>query len=393
MPNFKVGTRGSRRRVGVIIVVAAVFCAGSASWLLATPGKTAPSQPAAIVTAGLPVQTLVIQPHSVELTQTGLGTVTAWKTATITPQVSGRVIEVPFREGRTVEAGDVLVRIDPRPFQAALDQANAKMAQDEATLVSLLKNLRRNEALLTGGGYATQQTVDNERAQVEAQKAAIAGDGAAVEITQLNLDYATIKSPFAGVIGLRNIDVGNIVTTTTNIATLTEIEPVAVDFTLPQADLSLVQAAGPNPAVRAFDQSGKTLLSQGQLDAVNNQVDPTSGTIKLKAHFDNKDHKLWPGLFVQAQIVTKTEPTAIALPSEAIQRGPNGAYVWVVTANETARLQPIRIEAIQGSDTIVASGLAVGDHVVVTGQYRLADGAHVTEAAAPLVAQAGSVQQ
>ncbi|MCK1351392.1 efflux RND transporter periplasmic adaptor subunit [Bradyrhizobium sp. CW7] len=347
-----------------------------------TPPQTVPS-----------VQTMVIAPRPVELTQTGLGTVKAWKTAIITPQVSGRVMEVPFHEGRTVEAGDVLVRIDPRPFQAALDQANAKMVQDEATLVSLEKNLSRNETLLTGGGYATQQTVDNERAQVEAQKAAIAGDRAAVEAAQLNLDYATIKSPFAGVIGLRNVDVGNIVTTSTNIATLTEIEPVAVDFTLPQVDLSLVQAAGPNPAVRAFDQSGKKLLSQGQLDAVNNQVDPTSGTIKLKARFDNKDHKLWPGLFVQVQIVTKTEPAAIALPSEAVQRGPNGVYVWVVKANETARLQPIRIEAIQGSDTIMASGLAVGDHVVVTGQYRLADGTHVTEAAAPLIAQAGSVQQ
>jgi multidrug efflux system membrane fusion protein len=178
-----------------------------------------------------------------------------------------------------------------------------------------------------------------------------------------------------------------------NIVTVTQVEPIAIDFTLPQADLILIQAEPGKPVVRAFDQSGTTLLAQGDLDAVNNEVDPASGTIKLKARFDNKDHKLWPGLFVQVRVVAKTEPAALALPSMAVQHGPNGLFVWFVNPDMTVRVRPVKIEAIQGDRTIVASGLAAGDRVVVAGQYRLADGVHVTEADASRVVQSPRAAQ
>jgi multidrug efflux system membrane fusion protein len=277
-----------------------------------------------------------------------------------------------------------LVRIDPRSFQAALDQAKAKRAQDEANLVALQKNLTRDETLLTKGGFATQQTVDNERAQVQASNAAIQGDQASIETAQLNLDYATLAAPFTGVMSLRNVDIGNLVTPSTNIATLTEIEPIAVYFTLPQADLTELQTAAMKgkPQAFAYDQSGKTLLAQGELEVINNQVDQTSGTIKLKARFDNKEHRLWPGAFVQTEVVTRVEQNAMVVASAAVQRGPNGPYVWLVSPNQTVHLQPVQIDTIQGNQVVCANGVKAGDKVVVAGQYRLTEGVRVAEQSA-----------
>ncbi|MGA9763850.1 MAG: efflux RND transporter periplasmic adaptor subunit [Rhodomicrobium sp.] len=331
--------------------------------------------------AAVPVQTMAVTPRSIQITRPGLGTVQAWQMVNITPQVSGRIAEIPFREGRTAQKGAVLVRLDLRPFQAALDQAKAKKAQDQANLANTQKNLSRDETLLTKGGFATQQTVDNERAQVLGLQAAIEGDNAAIETAQLNLEYGTVQAPFTGVVSLRNIDAGNLVNTSTVIGTITEIEPIAVDFTLPQSDLGDIQeaAAHGTPAVLVYDESGKTQLSKGVLDVINNQIDQASGTIKLKARFDNKDHKLWPGEFVQAQVVIRTEPEALAVPSEAVQHGPNGAYVWLVSPKDTVRRQPIEIGAIEGGETVIASGVKAGERVVLAGQYGLTQGAHIVE--------------
>jgi membrane fusion protein, multidrug efflux system len=366
-------------RIGFLLLAAIAVAAIILVWKRVEPAKADPVQPPSAV----PVLTATVELQSIQLTRTGLGTVLAWNMATITPQVSGQVTELPFHEGAMVRAGDVLVRIDPRPLQAALDQAKAKKAQDEANLIAAQKNLSRDETLLTKGNFATQQMVDNEHAQVDANKAMIAADEAAIESAQLNLDFATIKAPFTGVVGLRNVDLGNVVTptTTTDILTLTQIEPIAVDFTLPQADLGLVQAAAAQgkPQVVALDQNGTNVLGHGTLNAINNQVDSTSGTIKLKARFDNNDHKLWPGAFVQVRIVVMTEANAIAVPSQAVQRGPDGPYVWMVSPDRTARVRPIQIEAIQDDRTVIRGGLSEGDRIVVAGQYRLTAGARVTE--------------
>jgi len=376
-------------QIGLGLIAAAEASSLGLGWMRLEAAKPFSTQHP---TPAIPVQTAVVAPQSVEFTRTGLGTVVAWNKATITPQVSGQLVEIPFQEGSLVRQGDILVRIDPRPFQAALDQVKAKKAQDEANLVAVEKNLSRDEILMTKGGFATQQTVDNERAQVDADKATIVGDDAALETAQLNLDYATIKAPFTGVVGLRNVDVGNVVTSASNIATITEIEPISVDFTVPQADLSLVQAAAAQgkPSVLALDQNGTASLGRGTLEAIDDEVDPTSGTIKLKARFDNKDHKLWPGDFVQVRLVVRTEPNAIAIPSEAVQRGPDGPYVWLVSPDQTARRQQIEMGEIQDNRTVIVGGLAAGDHIVVAGQYRLAQGARVTEAAAAVAQAQGS---
>jgi membrane fusion protein, multidrug efflux system len=368
------------------LLAAAAALAFGAYWVWKQPANQVAAQ---AVPAAVPVQTTSVTPQSVQITRSGLGLVQAWQMVNITPQVSGRIAEIPFREGRVAQKGAVLVRLDLRPFQAALDQAKAKKAQDQVNLVNTQKNLSRDETLLTKGGFATQQTVDNERAQVAGLQAAVEGDNAAIETTQLNLEYGTFQAPFTGVVSLRNIDSGNLVNTSTIIGTITEIEPIAVDFTLPQSDLEDIQAAAAHgsPAVLVYDESGKTLLTKGVLDVVNNQIDQTSGTIKLKARFDNKDRKLWPGEFVQAQVVIRTEPDALAVPSEAVQHGPQGAYLWLVSRDETVHREPIEISAIEGGTTVIASGVKAGERVVVAGQYGLTQGAHITETKAAQTAQ------
>ena len=337
---------------------------------------------AQVVASAVPVQTTAVQPKPVDITRTGLGYVQAWQLVNITPQVSGRIAELPFHEGKIAEKDAVLVHLDPRPFQAALDQAKAKKAQDQANLSNTRKNLSRDETLLNKGGFATEQTVDNEKAQVQMLEATIEGDDAAIETAQLNLEYATFQAPFTGVVSLRNIDAGNLVTPSSVIGTITQIEPIAVDFTLPQSDLEALQAAeaGGSPAVLVYNESGKTLLARGVLEVINNQIADTSGTIKLKARFENKDHKLWPGAFVQVKVVIRSEPQALAVPTDAIEHGPNGAYVWLVSPDQTAHRQPVEISAIEDDQTVVSSGLKAGDRIVVAGQYGVTQGARVSEA-------------
>jgi membrane fusion protein, multidrug efflux system len=370
--------RGPISRTGLVLAAAVAMSAAGIGWEIVGSKQ---AQPAPQPIPPIPVQTTDVTPQTVEITRTGLGTVLAWNTAVIQPQVSGPVMDLPFTEGRAVKAADVLVRIDPRPFQDALDQTNAKLAEDQANQDNAQKNLSRDETLLTKGGFATRQTVDNERAQVESNQATIAGDQAAVKSAALNLSYATIVAPISGIVGLRNIDLGSIVTPATTILTITQVEPIAVDFTLPQVDLAAVQAAAAvgQPAVTAFDQDEKTLLAKGALDVINNQVDTASGTIRLKARFENKDHKLWPGEFVQIQIVVEVLQNAIVVPSEAVQRGPDGPFVWAVSKNQMAQLRPIEIRDIEGQNTVVGRGIALGERIVVSGQYRLKPGSPVTE--------------
>ncbi len=385
--NSRRGKRSLGRRLLRLASLAAVSALAFAAYAMWSGSrKTVTAQQAQ---ATVPVQTTTVQAKSIEITRTGLGTVTPWQMVNITPQVSGRIVQIPFREGRDVKEGEVLVRIDPRPFQAVLDQAKARKDQDAANLANTEKNLQRDKTLLTKGGFATQQTVDNETAQVQVLKATIEGDQAAIEAAQLNLDFATVTAPFSGVVSLRSIDIGNLVTPSAIIATVTQIEPIAVDFTLPQTDLQDVQSAARagSPSVLVYDQDGKKLLAKGQLEVINNQIDQASGTIKLKARFDNKDHKLWPGSFVQVAVVIRTESNALAVPSEAVQRGPNGAYVWLVSPKEAANRQPVQIGEIQSGVTVITRGVTVGDRIVVAGQYGLTQGARITEANPAQLAQ------
>ncbi len=370
-------------------IVFAACVAAAAFALYSQPERGAKQAAAQPAPAAVPVQTVKIEPKMMDITREGLGTVTPWQMAVISPEISGRIVEIPFREGSAVKRGEVLVRIDQRPFQATLDQAKAKKDQDAANLANTQKNLQRDQTLLAKGGFASQQTVDNEQAQVQVLKATIEGDEAAIEAAQINLEFATVTAPFSGVVSLRNIDVGNLVTPANSIGTVTQIEPIAVDFTLPQGELGDVKnaAAKGNPLVLAYDQSGNTLLSKGVLEVINNQIDQASGTIKLKARFDNKDHKLWPGEFVQVSIVIRTEPHALAAPSEAVQRGPNGPYVWLISDDQTAIRRPVQIGEIQKEGTLISSGIKAGDRIVVTGQYGITQGARIAEATPSQIAQ------
>jgi multidrug efflux system membrane fusion protein len=374
-----------RRRTFLGQLIRFVFLAGVAALAIfaySTWGGHQQAVTAQPAPQSVPVQTGVVEPRAIDIMRSGLGYVQAWQLVNITPQVGGRIAELPFHEGKVATKDAVLVRLDPRPFQAALDAAKARKAQDQANLANTQLNLSRDQTLLTKGGFATQQTVDNEKAQVQMLQAAIEGDDAAIETAQLNLEYATFKAPFTGVVSLRNIDSGNLVTPASVIGTITQIEPIAVNFTLPQSDLEDLQAAEAKgaPAVLVYNESGKTLLAKGVLEVINNQIADTSGTIKLKARFDNKDHRLWPGAFVQVKVVIRTEPQALAVATTAIEHGPNGAYVWVVSADRTARRQPVGISATEGGLTVVSSGLKAGDRIVVAGQYGVTQGARVSEA-------------
>ena len=378
--NLRHGQRGWGRRLFRLAYLAGACALAFGAYSMVGGSRKAAT--AQVVATTVPVQTTTVQPKPVDITRTGLGYVQAWQLVNITPQVSGRIAELPFHEGKIAEKDAVLVHLDPRPFQAALDQAKAKKAQDQANLSNTRKNLSRDETLLNKGGFATEQTVDNEKAQVQMLEAAIEGDDAAIETAQLNLEYATFQAPFTGVVSLRNIDAGNLVTPSSVIGTITQIEPIAVDFTLPQSDLEALQAAeaGGSPAVLVYNESGKTLLARGVLEVINNQIADTSGTIKLKARFENKDHKLWPGAFVQVKVVIRREPQALAVPTDAIEHGPNGAYVWLVSPDQTAHRQPVEISAIEDDQTVVSSGLKAGDRIVVAGQYGVTQGARVSEA-------------
>jgi multidrug efflux system membrane fusion protein len=309
-----------------------------------------------------------------------LGTVQALNTVAIRAQVNGQIVSINFRQGQEVHQGDVLAKIDPAPFKAVLDQAIAKKVQDEAQLIAAQKDLARFKALALKS-FETQQNVDLQQAKVDTTKATIDADQAAIEAAQTQLDYATITAPIDGVVGFRQIDVGNIIHTTdvNPLTVLTQIKPTTVICTLPQSYLGLVREAMLRGEVRvlAFDQDGKNQLADGKLLLINNQIDQTTSTIQLKAEFSNDDQRLWPGEFVRVQLLITTRKNVVTIPAVALQRGPEGYYVWVVKADETVEQRPI--DAFQADEDVVIAtkGLNAGETVVLDGQSRLDVGTHV----------------
>lgn len=363
-----------RKRGKFLMVIAcfAIFVAGGLTYLIwqrsPVPGRSRrpPSQ--------VPVSLAVAHRQNVSIYVTGLGTVQASSTVAIHSQVDGKLQEVLFTEGQHVKKGEVLARIDPRLFQAALDQARAKKAQDAALLVAARKNLVRFETLARSG-FQTPQTVDQQQATVDQLKASIAADDAAIETAQTQLDYTTIKAPSDGRIGFRQVDPGNIVhaSDTQPIALLMRIRPCAVLFTLPSRVLEEVRdalARGP-VEVTALDQDNRRALSTGRLLLVGDAIDPANDTIRLKAIFANKDERLWPGEFVNARLLIETLRNALVVPSTAVQRGPRGLFTWIVTAKDTAEPRPITVGPTASGQTVITSGLSGGERVVTDGQYKL----------------------
>lgn len=334
----------------------------------------------AAVTPSVPVIVAAAGQRDVPIYYNALGTVSALNTVAIRAQVNGQIVSVDFRQGQDVRKGDVLAKIDPAPLKAALDQATAKKTQDEAQLVSAQKDLTRFKTLVQRNAE-TQQNVDNQQSKVDQFKAMIAADQAATEAAQTQLDYATVTAPIDGVVGFRQVDVGNIIHTTdaNPLTVLTQIKPCVAIFTLPQSDLGPVREsmlAGP-VEVLAFDQNDAKELAKGQLLLIDNQIDQTTSTIRLKAQFPNQDGRLWPGEFIHIHILIATRNNAVVVPPVALQRGPDGLYVWVVDAADQAEQRPVAAQTVDDKTAIVSKGLAAGERVVVDGQSRLDAGSHV----------------
>jgi len=341
----------------------------------------------------VPVSIAVAAQQDVPIYLTGLGTVQASFTVGIHSQVDGKLQEVFFTEGQHVKKGDLLAQIDPRLFQAALDQANAKRAQDQALLISAQKDLERFKSLVLKN-IESQQNVDRQQGTVDQLKASLDADAAMIETAQTNLDYASIKAPSDGRIGVRLVDPGNIVHASDqgSIATLVLTQPSAVLFTLPARTLDDVRAAMARGSVEviAFDQDNVRELATGKLLLVDSIIDQSTATIRLKAMFPNQDEKLWPGEFVNARLQLGTYNKAVVVPPAAVQRGPQGLFMWVISGNNTAEPRPIELGPTTKDLAVVSSGLHDGERVVTGGQYKLKRGAPVTIASPPVAASGRS---
>jgi multidrug efflux system membrane fusion protein len=341
------------------------------------------------------VTTAPVQKTDFPVYLTGLGTVQGFNTVVVRTRVDGQIDKVAFKEGQLVNQGDLLVEIDPRPYQATLDQAKAKKAQDEANLANANLDLQRYTKL---GEFATKQQTDTQRSTVAQLTAQISADDAAIFNAQTQLDYTQVKAPISGVAGLRQVDIGNIVNaaTQTGVVTIAQIEPIAVIFTAPEEQLPYIneaQAIQPLKVI-ALTTDGKKTLSEGSLAVINNQVDTTSGTIRLKAVFDNKDHALWPGQSVSTRLLVKTLKDATVVPDDAIQHGTDGLYAYAVAKDNKAELRKVKVSQSIDGRSVVDEGLSPGDQVITAGVYKVQPGTLVSTAVASSdPAQAGVKQE
>jgi multidrug efflux system membrane fusion protein len=333
--------------------------------------------------APIPVTLAPVKAQDVPVVLTGLGTVQASNTVTISPMVTGPIVAINFTEGQAVKAGDVLARIDPRTYQATLDQDRGKLAQDLATLAGAERDLARYNQL-TVSKYEAAQTADDERATVEETKALVEQDRAAIEQAETNLSYCTITAPVAGRLGIRNVDLGNIVQagTTTGIVTLTTLQPIGVIFTLPQQDLpAIVDAAAQGKLPVSVDPEGDSGGPQetAALDVIDNEVDSSTGTIRFKAYFPNTDLHLWPGGFVTAHLTVKVLKGVLTVPPSAIQTGPTSSFVYVLSDDrKTVKQTDVTVGQQSETVAVIDSGVSEGEQVVLQGASRLSDGARVS---------------
>ena len=371
-------TGKSRRRFRglavALVTVAALIGAGTYWW-------TRPATKSVVNEAPpVPVTIAAAASRNVPIYLDALGTVSAANTVSIRSQITGTLQTVNFTEGQEVHQGDTLAVIDPRPLQAALTQAIAKKAQDQAQLISAQKDLTRFTDLAKRD-FATQQSVDQQQAKVDQLKAMIDADQGAIENAQTQLSYATITAPFDGRVGFRQLDAGNIIhpTDTNPLTVLTQIKPSMVIFTLPQGNLGGVREAmlRGKVAVLAFDQDGAHQLAHGELLLIDNQIDQATSTIRLKARFPNDGSRLWPGEFVRVRAQVEARENVVTIPPPALQRGPNGLYAWVIKPDSTAEQRALEAATVDGDTVIVSKGLAAGEKVVTNGQYRLQAGTRV----------------
>jgi multidrug efflux system membrane fusion protein len=372
----------------MLVALAAILAGSGVGWryFVATKGADAAVEPAgtsARRNAGpppIPVTIARATTADFPVYLNGLGTVQPYDTVTVRSRVDGQIVKVAFKQGQMVNEGDLLLQIDPRPYQAALDQAAAKKAQDEASLKDAQLNLKRYGDLAKQD-FASRQQLDTQQATVDQLTAQIKGDQAAIDNAQAQFSYTTIRAPLSGKTGFRIVDPGNIVHASdqNGIVTIVKLQPISVVFTAPEEDVPQINkalAAGTVP-VTALSSDGSKTLSQGTLALVNNAVDQASGTISMKATFENKDNVLWPGLSVSTRLLVDTLKQVVVVPSDAVERGPNGLYAFVVGDADRAEMHDIKVSQEGNGQAVVTQGLSPGQRVVVAGQYRLQQGAVV----------------
>ena len=381
-----------RTALAGVLLTAALIGGGAYAFSYAQPAKqaaTASSGPPPV-----PVVADAVKSGNVPIYLRGIGTVQAYNTDTIRTQVQGQITQVAFKEGQAVHAGDLLAQIDPRPFQAQLDQAIANREKDQAQLVNAQANLQRDSQLLAHG-YATPQTVDLDKANTGQFGAAVKADEAAIEYAQTQLAYTRITSPINGVTGIRLIDVGNIVhpTDPNGLVVVPQPQPISVIFTLPETSLPQIQQAmakGPL-TVLAYSEDNKVKLDEGKLAVLDNQIIQTSGSVRLKADFPNPAHRLWPGELVNIRLLIDNRQNALTVAATAVQQGPKGSYVYAIKPDGTVEDRAVKVAQQGARIAVIDSGLQANEQVVIGGQSRLQPGSGVTvlhgKAAKALLAQ------
>jgi multidrug efflux system membrane fusion protein len=338
-------------------------------------------------TLPVPVVEGIVATKDVPIYLDGLGTVQAFNTVTVHTRVDGQLMKVAFTEGQDVKAGEVLAQLDPAPYQAALDQAVARKAQDAAQLDNARVDLQRYADLLKTDSI-TQQIYDTQKALIAQLEATVKADQAAADSARVNLDYTTIRSPIDGRVGIRQVDAGNIVhaSDANGLVVVTQLRPISVVFTLPEQSLTKLQqyqTSGIDFAVLAVSRDNTNLLDKGTLAVIDNQIDTTTGTIKLKATFANENLRLWPGQFVNTRLLLTTHTHGVVVPASVVQRGPDGAFAFVIQDDLTVKMRPLKVAQIEGGMALIDEGLNPGEPVVVDGQYKLQPGSHVKPAELP----------
>jgi membrane fusion protein, multidrug efflux system len=338
--------------------------------------KPAPPAPVSVV-AG------VVEQHDVPIYLDGVGTVIAYNTDVVRAQIQGQITSINFTEGQTVHAGDLLAQIDPRPYQALIAQYTGNLERDRAQLINAQANLTRYTQL-GEKGWATPQLVETQKAQVGQLEAALKADQALIDAANVQLSFTRLTSPIDGVVGIRQIDVGNIIgpSTTNGLVVVTQLDPISLIFTLPETVLPQIQRQQQKTSsalpVFAYSQDHTMQLGQGALALVNNEILQTTGSIQLKATFPNKSHALWPGELVNARLLVDTRHNGLTVPASVVQQGPNGAYAYVINKDGIVTNRPIKVAQTSDGEALIDSGLKAGEQVVVDGQYKLQPGTHVT---------------
>jgi multidrug efflux system membrane fusion protein len=360
-------------------VALAAIVAGGGFWYFGKQSQAAEPVPLA---AAVPVVAATVTSKDVPIYLRGIGTVIAYNTDVVRSQIQGQLTQITFTEGQTVKAGDLLAQIDPRPYQAEIEQQTANRDRDQAQLMNAQANLSRYTQL-GSKGFATPQLVETQTAQVAQLEAAVKADQALIDQANVQLSYTRLTSAIPGITGVRQIDVGNIIapTDTNGLVVVTQIEPISLIFTLPQTDLPQIQEAmakGPMKVI-AYSQDNKIKLDEGKLLLVNNEIAQATGTVQLKAEFPNKQHRLWPGQLVNARLLLETRKDGLTVAGSAVQQGQSGSYVYVVKPDKTVELRSVTVAEISQGQALIDQGLKAGDVVVVDGQYRLKVGSRVQE--------------